>query len=49
MWFGQKNIQKGLLQDFFGIKFNLATSDRLDMSNSNFLDFYTSSTFFGNA
>ena len=42
-------MQKGLLRDFFGFKFDPATSGGLDMLNSNFLDFYTSSTFFGNA
>ena len=46
---GNKNIQKGLLREFFGIKFDPATSGRLDMSNSNLLDFNTLRTFFGNA
>jgi hypothetical protein len=44
-----KKDQKGLLPEFFDLKFDPASSGRLDMLNSNFLDFYTSSTFFGNA
>ena len=46
---GKKIIQKCLSRGFFGIKFDPATSGRLNMSNSNFLDFNTLSTFFGNA
>ena len=46
---GKKNIKKGLLRQFFGLKFDPATSGRLDMLNSDSLDFNTSRTFFGNA
>ena len=42
-----KKIQKGLLREFFGIKFDPATFGRLDMLNPKFLDFYTLGTFLG--